>query len=309
MRVVVAGGTGFLGRHITDALRKAGHDVSVMSRTPHRVGAIPQLRDVKCVFGDVTDPFSLRGSLDGADAVVASVQFPNYPMELPRRGLTFDRYDRYGTTNLLDEAERARVGRFFYVSGAGADPASDQPWYRAKGRAEEAIRAGSLHHAILRPSWAYGPEDKALNKFVRIARVSPLVPKPAPMQGLSFVAQRIQPVWVGDIARAAARIFSEESQWDRTYEIGGPEVMTMTEVIRTMLSVLGKKRAIVPVPAPLMKIATAPLVLLPKPPLTPGGVEFAVQNGLVDLTELRTRLGIEPLALHEGLSRYLRARS
>ena len=311
MKVVVAGGTGFLGRHISKALMGGGHEVTVLGRNPDKASAIPQLIGANATRGDVTDPASLHGTLDGADAVVAAVTFPNYPMEQPRRGLTFDRYDRQGTENLIAEAKRAGVERFFYVSGAGVHPRSTKSWYRAKGLAEEAIKASGLRYAILRPSWAYGPEDKALNKFVQIARMSPVIPKPAPIDGprrfgfLRVAQQKIQPVSSEDIALAAQRIFEREGAWDKTLEIGSERVMTMDEVIKTMLHVLGQRRVIVPVPSPLLKLATAPLGLLPKPPMTPRGVDFAIQDGLVDPSELIRVLDVHPMPLAEGLARYL----
>lgn len=305
MRIVVAGGTGFLGRRITRALVDDGHEVAVLGRDPRKVAAIPELAGATGMFGDVTDPYSLKETLDGYEAIVVAIQFPNYPMEQPRKGLTFDRYDRQGTEHVLEEAQRTGVERLFYVSGVNVDPASPEPWYRAKGRAEESIKTSGLRYAILRPSWAYGPGDKALNKFVSIARMSPVVPVPTRFEGLKPVEQRIQPVASDDIALAASRIFATDGAWNRVIEIGGPESMTMTEVVRTMLDVMGKKRVLLPMPTALMKLATAPLTLLPKPPLTPGAVDFAVQDGLADLTELRSTLGIEPVSLRAGLSRYL----
>lgn len=298
-KVVVAGGTGFLGRHISRALLDAGHDVTVLGRDPNKVSSIPLLHGANATRGDVTDPGSLSGTLEGADAVVQAVTFPNFPMEVARKGLTFDNYDRRGTENMLSEAQRAGISKFVYLSGASADPASEKTWYRAKGLAERAIRASGIDHAILRPSWAYGPEDKALNKFVSFARYSPVIPKPG------VGPQRIQPVYVGDVAMSVARVF-ERNAWNATYELGSREVMTMDEVIDTMLDVMGKKKPVVAVPASLMKVATAPLTLLPTPPLTPGGVDFAIQDGLVDVTKMVEVLGVEPLSLRAGLERYLR---
>jgi len=308
VKIVVAGGTGFLGRHIAGALIRDGHQVSVLGRDPRKVERIAALAGADGIYGDVTDPVSLEGTLDGYDAVAVAIQFPNYPMEQPRKGLTFDRYDRQGTQYLVDEAQRAGVARFFYVSGVNVDPRSDKSWYRAKGLAEGIIVDSGLRYSLLRPSWAYGPEDKALNKFLKIARVSPVVPVPTRFEGRHRIDQKIQPVAVDDIARAAARIFSSDDAWNRVIEIGGPEPMTMPDVVRTMLDVMGKKRILVPVPTALMKVATAPLTRLPKPPLTPGGVDFAVQDGLADLTDVRNLLGIEPVPLRDGLARYLQAR-
>lgn len=299
MRIAVAGGTGFLGRHICKALIEADHVVTVLGRDPSRVTGIAELAGANAARADVTDPSSLVGVLEGFDAVVGAVQFPNYPAEVPRKGLTFDRFDRQGTENLLAEAKRSGVERFVYVSGAGADPRSDKSWYRAKGRAEQAIMAGGVGYAILRPSWAYGPEDRALNRFAAIARLSPLLPQ------VGVRPQRIQPVHVDDIALAARRVFEVDDAWNRIYEIGGPDVMTMNEVLKALLDVMGKDRVVVPVPTALVKAGTAPLALLPKPPMTPQGIEFAVQDGVVDNTEVENVLGVRPVSLREGLRRYL----
>lgn len=299
MRILFAGGSGFLGRHICRALIEASHEVSVLTRNPQRIATIPQLAGAGAVEGDVTDPSSLRGSAAGFDAVATAVQFPNFPVEQPSRGLSFDRYDRGGTENLLAEAARAGAGRFFYVSGVNVSPDSHKPWYRAKGLAEKAIQASGLSYAILRPSWAYGPEDNALNRIARMARLSPLVPK------LGTRPQRIQPVYVEDIALAVTRIFERDEAWGRVFEIGGPEVLTMTEITRTLCRVLGLRRAVVPVPAVLAKLATAPLNLWPRPPMNPAGVEFAIQEGLADTTELQAVLDVHPIPFEEGLRRYL----
>lgn len=299
MKIVVAGGTGFVGRYICRALLDSGHEVTVLSRRGS-TSDISQLAGANAMKGDVIDPATLRGRLDGADAVVGAVTFPNYPAEVPRKNKTFDRYDRQGTENLLAEAERAEVAHYVYISGASADPDSPVVWYRAKGRAEEAIKASGLKYSILRPSWAYGPEDKSLNRFVQIARFSPVVPR------IGVRRQEIQPVYIEDIATAVARIF-ERGAWQKTYEIGGPDVMSMDAVIRTMLKVTGMHRLILPIPVLLPKLATAPLTLLPSPLMTPAGIEFAIQDGLVDISALEADLDVHPVPLEEGLSNYLGA--
>ena len=298
MKIVVAGGTGFLGRHIGKALIEAGHDVTVLGRSPDKVSMVPELRGANATKGDVTDPASLRGRLEGADSVVQAVQFPNHPIEVPRKGLTYDRYDRQGTVNMLAEAQRAGVGKFVYLSGAGADATSEKTWYRAKGLAERALITSGIDYAIVRPSWAYGPEDRALNRIAQIARFSPVLPQ------LGSSGQRIQPVYVGDVALAVARVF-ERDAWNDIYEVGSREVMTMNEVGRTLLEVIGKDRPIVAVPTAFLKVATAPLKLLPNPPMTPQGVEFATQDGLVDISKMVEVLGVEPTPLREGLSLYI----
>ena len=299
MNVVVAGGTGFIGRHVTKALIEGGHRVTVMTRNPASVERVSQLEGAHAIRGDVTDPRTLTGAFDGVEAVVGCVQFPNHPVEVPRKGLTYDRYDRQGTENLLAEAVEAGVRRFFYLSGAGADPRSPVVWYRAKGRAEDAVRASGLEWAILRPSWAYGPEDRALNKFAFMARHLPVVLQ------VGVKPQRVQPVWVGDIALAVRRALERDDAWNTVYEIGGPDVLTMNEIIHTMLDVMGKRRVVIPIPAWMAKAGTAPLRLLPNPPMTPQGIEFATQSGIVDTRLLRERLDVRTIGLREGLALYL----
>lgn len=299
MKIAIVGGTGFLGRHISRALLDAGHDVTVVGRNPDSVSKIPMLAGANATSGDVTDAQSLIGTLDGADAVVMAVTFPNYPMELPRKGLTWDLYEAKGTEKLIAEAKRAGVKRFVFISGAGADQTSSKSWYRAKGRAEQTIKSSGLEYVIVRPSWIYGPEDKSVNKIVSMVKASPVVPR------LGVRPQRIQPLHVDDLADAVARAFAREDAWNQTFEIGGPEVMTMTDVIHTIARVLGKKRAILPVPRELAKIGTAPLVLLPRPPMTPTGVEFASQDGIVDMRAAKRVLGIDPVGFEDGLRRYL----
>ncbi len=298
MKVVVTGGTGFLGRHISRALMDHGHEVTVLGRDPKKATAIPELAGANATKADVTEPATLRGRFDAADAVVQAAQFPNHPVEVPTRGLTYDRYDRQGTVNVLTEAQRAGVRKFVYISGAGADPVSEKTWYRAKGLAERAIVQSGTDYAIVRPSWAYGPEDRALNRFAQIAKLSPVIPQPG------AAVQRIQPVYVGDVALTVARVF-ERDAWNDVYEIGSREVMTMNEVVHTLLDVMGKRRAVLPIPAPLLKVATAPLKLLPSPPMSPTGIEFATQDGIVDITKAVDVLGVDPLPLREGLQRYI----
>ena len=255
----------------------------------------------------MTSPTRLpsAGTLDGADGVVVAVQFPGYPAEVTGKGLTFDNFDRKGTENLVAEATRAGVERYLYISGAKSTPSAQENWYRAKGRAEETLRTSGLQYVILRPSWAYGPGDKALNTYALMARYSPVIPMVVRVDGRRILTQRIQPVYIGDVALAVRRAFERDEAWNRTFEIGGPDVLTMREVIETLMEVSGKKRVIVPVPDALAKLGVAPLTLTPRPPMTPAAIDFVTQDGLVDTTDLEQALDVHPLSLREGLSRYI----
>lgn len=293
--ILIAGGSGFLGRHIVRALSARDLPVRILSRSP---AAVLELGRNEAVPGDVRDLASLGSAVYGCDAVVMAAQFPGAPVEKPRRGRSYDAVDRVGTENLVAAARAAGVGRFVYVSGAGVGQNRPEPWFVAKDRAEAAVRASGLEHVILRPSWAYGEGDRALNRIARIARLSPIVPV------LGWNRQKVMPVWAGDVGEAIARCFETASAWNETMEIGGPDVLSMREVVATLMRVLGRRRLLVPLPKPLAKLATAPLSLLPNPVLTPRAVDFATGDAIVDSTEMRNVLGIDPLPLEEGLRRY-----
>ncbi|HYF91454.1 MAG TPA: complex I NDUFA9 subunit family protein [Symbiobacteriaceae bacterium] len=290
--VLVTGGTGFIGSHIVQRLLGGGHRVAVMTRNPGhaRVPAGAEVRP-----GDVEDAASLREAMSGVDTVVDAVQFPNHPVENPRRGYTYMAVDGLGTERQVQAARASGVGHFVYLSGAGTRPGQTAPWFLAKLHAEKAIRESGLRHTIFRPSWVYGPEDRSLNKFVTFARMLPVVPV------IGNGQTRVQPVHVDDLAEAVARTVGTPGTADQVYEIGGPQNLTMDEIIQTMLSVMGKRRRLIHQPAWLMKLLTAPLTLLPTPPLSPAAVDFVLMEESVDNTAVMCDLGLRLRPLDEGL--------
>ena len=301
MRVLVNGGTGFVGSAIVRALLAdpSAPEVRVLTRDParHR-GRFPT--SVHLVTGDVLRPHTLPAAFAGVQCVVNAVQFPGYPVEAPKRGLTFDRYDRVGTEEQVRIAREAGVPRFVYVSGVGADPACDKPWYRAKGLAEAAIRRSGLSWTIVRPSWAYGPDDNSLNRFAAIARRAPVMPV------VGDGRQRLMPVHVDDVARVVAEAALQApgaSTDGRVLEVGGPETLTMDEVVAAMLRAMGLNRRLVHVPEQLPRLGGAVLAaVLPRPPLNAPSVDFLTADALADLSALRETLDVALRPLHEGLA-------
>ncbi|MEO6198198.1 MAG: NAD(P)H-binding protein [Dehalococcoidia bacterium] len=297
--ILVAGGTGFVGSAITWELAHRGHRVAVMSRNPSAAAnRFPGL-DVTFREGDVTDPGSLGPALDGAEAVVGCQQFPNSPIENPGKGFTFENVDAAGTEHLVAAAKAAGARRFVYLSGAGAAP-EGRHWFRAKWRAETAVRNGGITYTILRPSWVYGSEDNALNRFVRMARFLPFVPQIGAID-----RQRMQPVFVEDVARAVAGCLESDAAANRVFELGGPEVISMKQVVSTALEVSGRKRPILAAPAGLMKLLAGILQFAPGRPLTPDAVDFITSDAVADPAELQQAIGFKPTPLREGLETYL----
>jgi uncharacterized protein YbjT (DUF2867 family) len=299
--ILVAGGTGFIGSAVVRRLVALGDDVSVMTAHPdrsrRRIGSL----GARMVVGDVRDLASLDRAVAGADAVVQALSFPNYPMEKPRKGFTFWEFEANGTERLATAAAGAGVRKFVFSSGVGAAPDARRHWFRAKWAGEEAIRAAGIPHAIIRPSWGYGPEDRALNRFVLFHRWLPFVPV------VGSGGQRLQPVFVDDVGEVFARAVRPEGP-EGTFELGGPDVLTMNEVLGTMMDVRGRRKPLVHFPQFLPKLAGFVLQVLPRPPLSPDAVDLLTADAVADVGPLVEAFGVRLTPLRAGLSTYLKPR-
>ena len=296
--VAVAGGSGFVGGAIAAELHRRGDRVIVLSHRGEAArGPLPD--DIEIRRADVADPASLRDSIRDADALVIALAFPNSPMESPRRGHTFMAVDAQGTEQLVRAARSSAIRHIVYISGAGAAPDAERHWFRAKWRAEEAVRGSGVPYTIIRPTWIFGPRDVSLNRFLTFARRLPVVPL------TNAGRQLLAPVFVDDAARLAADALTEPAAACGVFELGGPETMTMRDIIARATRVAGHRRPILPGPTPLLKLAAWPLTLLPTPPLTPDAVDFINQPATVDLRPLLERLPRRLTPLEEGLATYL----
>lgn len=298
LTVAVAGGTGFVGGAIAAELHRRGHRVVVLS---HRGGAArgPLPESVEIRHADVATGVGLDAALAGVDALAIALAFPNSPIEAPRRGRTFMAVDAAGTERLVAAAARSGVRRLVYISGAGAAPDARRHWFRAKWRAEEAVRSSGIVATIIRPTWIYGPRDVSLNRFVGFARRLPIVP----MTNLG--RQLLAPVFIEDVARLAADSLIDPAADGALFELGGPEALPMREIIGHALRAVGLRRPIVPGPAPLIKLVLQPMRLLSAPPLTPDAIDFINQPATVDLGPLLARMPRRLTPLNEGLATYL----
>jgi NADH dehydrogenase len=298
MRIVVTGGTGFIGREIVAALvARGGDQVVVTSRDP--AAGDPWDRRVERVQAFAGDPVSLGRAFGGADVVVHAIQFPNHPVEDPSRGRTYLEVDGRGTVVAVETARKLGVRRFVYLSGAGAGQGRSEPWFRAKDMAEAAVRASGLEHALLRPSWIYGPRDRSLNRFVFFCRYLPVVPV------IGDGRTPVDPIFVGDVARCAVEAVHRPDAVDQALDLGGPQRLTMDEIIRTVQQVLGKRRPLLHHPAGLMKLLVRPMALMPEPLLSPGSIDFILQEVALDPRPAREYFGFEFKTLEEGLRTYL----
>lgn len=298
MNVLIAGGTGFIGSRIVDELlQRGGHKLVVMTRDPARTR--PKA-GVEYVRGDVTDPASLDTATKGIDVVVHSVQFPNHPVENPRKGWTYEKIDGEGAERMTAAAAKNGVKRFVYLSGAGARPGRPEPWFKAKERAENAITSSGMEFVILRPSWIYGPEDRSMNKFVTFIKVLPVVPV------IGTGQEQVQPAYIMDVAKVAAMAVDLPAATNRVFELGSPTPIAMDDINRLIMRLLGKSKPLFHQPAWLVKIPATFLQYLPNAPLSPGAVDFITMDERVDASETEAVFGIRFRSLEAGLREYLR---
>jgi NADH dehydrogenase len=296
MRIVVTGGTGFIGREVVDLLLAGGDEVAVTTRDPSQDLWNGRVGLVQAFAGD---PLSLGKAFTRADVVVHAIQFPNHPVEDPGRGRTYLEVDGKGTQVAAATAKRMGVRRFVYLSGAGAGQGRPQPWFQAKDMAEAAIRETGMEFVLLRPSWIYGQGDRSMNRFVAFCRYLPVVP----IIGDGRTA--VDPTWVKDVARCVAESVRRGDAAGRALELGGPERLTMDEIVQTIQKVLGKRRPLLHHPVPLMKLLVLPMQLLPQPMLSPGAIDFVTQEVPLDPKPAMEYFGFPFKRLEEGLREYL----
>src|ERR1700731_5386193 len=281
--VAIAGGSGFIGRAIVRQLGDTAR-VRVLTRNPDAVRARLAGTGAEFVRADVTDAASLEAAMVGAEVTINAAQFDGYPIENARRGLTFERVDYGGTVAMIAAARKTGVARMIYISGAAADEQSRQPGFRAKGRAEHAIRDSGLEFTIFRPALVYGADDRVTNLLARAIRYSPVVAIPGRGK------QAVQRVLVDDLSACVAMTVGGRGR-SGTFAIGGPEPLNFEELIRLMMELSGHRRPIVHVPEALMRMAGMLGEMLPRPVFSRDAVDFLIADNRCDLGPLIAEFG------------------
>jgi len=296
--VVVFGGTGFLGRRLVHRLTAEGVVVRVAVRHPDGArSALPaaDLDQVTFFRADVRDQASVAAAIAGADAVVNAVS-----AYVEKGGLTFETVHVQGAEMVAREAGRLGVARLVLVSGIGADPQSRSLYIRSRGRGELAVQQAFQDATIVRPSAMFGPGDALFGTLADLARLLPVLPL------IGGGRTRLQPVYVEDVAEAVTRILADPKTVGRTYELAGPEVYTLRDLVRFTLRVIGKRRWLMPVPFAVAEIQARLFEFLPSPPLTTGQVDLLKADSVASgaLPGLR-ELDILPKAVEEVVPTYI----
>ena len=252
MRVFVTGATGFVGPKVANAIAAAGHDVRVLERKPG-AWAEAGIRCQSAVQGDMTDADSLRRAVEGCEVVVHLVAI--------RQG-SADQFQRVmieGTRNLI-AASGDGVRRFVLMSALGTtDETKDLlPYYNAKWTQEQDVKASGVEHVIFRPTFIFGRDGGILPTFMKMARL-------APVTGIIGSGERrIQPIWIDDVAAYFASSIDKPEAANRTFELGGPNVVTWNELWQRIRALLGiRRRPTVHIPTGLMRLPATVTERLP----------------------------------------------
>jgi len=301
--VTVFGGTGFVGRQVVRSLAKQGWRVRVGARNVGRGYRLRMLGDVgqiEVVQANVRDAASVDRALDGAEACVNLV---GVLYETGRQG--FDTLHAEAAGAIARAAAARGITRFVQMSAIGADAESPAKYARTKAAGEAAVRAALPSAVILRPSIIFGAEDAFFNRFAGLTTFSPALPL------IGGGHTRFQPVYVGDVAAAVAKVLGDPAAAGRTYELGGPTVYSFRDLLAFILRETGRSRLLVPVPWFAAKIlgvigdlqAAVPII---PPQITSDQVENlradnVVSDGAAGLAEL----GIEPRAVEAIVPSYL----
>ena len=293
MKVLVTGATGFVGPHIVRRLVDDGHHVRVLEREPGS-SAPAGLPSQDAVQGDMTDAASLRRAVEGQEVVVHLVGIINGNPE------DFERVMSQGTRDLVAAAKEAGVRRFVLMSALGATEETKDlvPYYHAKWAMEQAVKGSGLEHVIMRPSFIFGRDGGALQQFRRIAKLSPVTPVVGPG------TQRIQPIWVEDVAAYFSSAIDKPEAANRTFELGGPDVVTWNEFWSQLKHAAGARRPTVHLPFGLMRVQAAVLEKLPNPPVTRDQLTMlAAGDNVVTNADAVDTFGLPLVPLAEQLRR------
>jgi NADH dehydrogenase len=287
--VTVFGGSGFLGRNVVRALAKRDFRIRVAVRRPELAGHLQPLGrvgQIHAVQANLRYPASVQAAMRDSHVAINLVGI------LTASGAqSFDAVQAKGAQTVA-QAAAAAGARMVHVSAIGADENSLSAYARSKAAGEKAVLAAAPSATILRPSVVFGPEDQFTNRFAGLARMSPMLPL------IGGGLTKMQPVYVGDVATAVAEAVDGKAKPGATYELGGPEVLTMREIMEVILAITERNRMLVSLPFGLAKLQAQFLQFAPGPlKLTPDQVELLRSDNVVSDAAKAASLTLEGLGI------------
>jgi NADH dehydrogenase len=240
--ILVTGATGFVGGHVVHALRQADRPVRCLVRDPRRAESLAAL-GCELVQGDVTEPGTLERAVESVEGVVHLVAIRQGKEE------QFERVMTEGTRSLVLAAQQAGVERFVHMSALGISEQTKDlvPYYRAKWETEQMVQSSGMPFVIFRPSFVFASDGGILPTFRKLAKLTPVTPIAGSGQ------QRLQPIWVDDVAAYFERALELDAATNRMFEVGGPDVVSWNELWERLKSALGLRRPSVHIPMAFMR--------------------------------------------------------
>jgi uncharacterized protein YbjT (DUF2867 family) len=287
--VTVFGGSGFIGRHVVRALAKREYRIRVAVRRPELAGHLQPLGrvgQIHNVQANLRYPASVEAAMRDSSVAINLVGI------LTQSGpQTFEAVQAEGA-NTVANAVAAAGASMVHVSAIGADENSPSHYARTKAAGEKAVLAAVPSATIMRPSLVFGPEDEFTNRFAALARLSPALPL------IGGGATKMQPVYVGDVATAVADAVDGKTRAGAAYELGGPDVLSMREIMKLILQITDRSRMLISLPFALARLQAVFLQLAPGPlKLTPDQVELLKSDNVVSEAAKSAGLTLEGLGV------------
>jgi NADH dehydrogenase len=303
----IAGGTGFIGSHLVDALSKGEYASRCLVRTEDRA-KVCKKAGFEAAIGDITDRESLKGKLDNCDIVVHLVGI------IEEKGdMTFERVHVEGTRNLIEEAKGANIKHIFYQSALGASINSWAKYYKTKAEAEDIVRTCGIPYTIFRPSLVIGKSDGFTEKLKELVRLGPFVPIPGSGNG------KFQPIYVEDWVKCFLKIFSDASRIthyaSRIYEFGGPEHLTYNEIVLQLMEAMQIHKPLVHIPTKLIKLSlpfsgisrkVGSLLGKKIPTVTGEQLGLLQVDNICDIKSVENNFGFKPITYRESLNLFIK---
>ncbi|MBU6489976.1 MAG: complex I NDUFA9 subunit family protein [Burkholderiales bacterium] len=295
--IALIGGSGFIGRHLANALVAEGKNVRVATRRRSHASHLTML-PLDVIELDVFDHVELAGFVEGADAVINLVGTLHGRRGTPY-GPEFAKLHVELPSTIAAACEGKGVHRLIHLSAINADPNGPSMYLRSKGDGEKAVRAAAqLATTIFRPSVVFGPEDHFLNTFAVLERLFPVLPLAKP-------DAKFQPVYVGDVVKAIVGTLDLDAAHGKTYELGGPTVYTLEALVRYCGEVIGRQARIVRLPDPLAYMQALTFESLPGEPLITRDNLDSMSRDAVLSGPLAPELNLTPVAIEAIAPTYL----
>lgn len=294
--ILILGGTGFIGRHIVNRLAAAGYRIRIPTRRLARARPLLPLPTVEVVECNINDPATLDRLLVGAQAVINLVGVLHSRRGDPW-GPEFEAAHVAMPRSLIAACRTQGVGRLLHMSalGVGSTPPLPSMYLRSKAEGERLVRESGLAWTIFRPSVVFGADDRFLNLFASLQRLAPAVP-------LAGADTRFQPIWVGDVAQAFVNTLTRPQTIGQIYELGGPQVLKLRELVRLAGRLRGCARPVIGLPDGLARLQATLMAVLPGPTLMSPDNLDSMRIDNVTSSPIAPELDITPVSIEAGMA-------